>query len=140
MREFSAAGPGSSALTALPTLGILDRVPDYDCGALGRKALSERRFRPFASKTRELSGLEASSSIAFREKKNLQRATASFLVSNPARIDARTLASADVLPIIVIVGWIWERNARPFLWSKGSRSPGANESGFSSPFRQGYGG
>ena len=46
MHEFSAAGPGSSALTALPTLGLLDRVHDYDCGALGRKALSEQCFRP----------------------------------------------------------------------------------------------
>ncbi len=62
MHEFSAAGPGSSALTALPTLGLLDRVHDYDCGALGSKALSERCFRPFASKTRDsglLSGLES---------------------------------------------------------------------------------
>ena len=57
MHEFLAAGPGSSALTAFPTLGLLDRVHDYYCGALGRKALSERRFRPFASKTRALSGL-----------------------------------------------------------------------------------
>ncbi len=32
MYEFSAAGPGSSALTAFPTLGLLDRVHDYDCG------------------------------------------------------------------------------------------------------------
>ncbi len=38
MHEFSAAGPGSSALTALPTLGLLDRVHDYDCGALGHSA------------------------------------------------------------------------------------------------------
>ena len=60
MHEFSAAGPGSSALTALPTLGLLDRVHDYDCGALGCKALSERCFRPFASKTRELSRLAVS--------------------------------------------------------------------------------
>ncbi len=52
MHEFSAAGPGSSALTAFPTLGLLDRVHDYDCGALRCKALSERCFRPFASKTR----------------------------------------------------------------------------------------
>ena len=60
MHALSAAGPGSSALTAFPTLGLLDRVHDYDCGAFGRKALSARRFRPFASKTRELSGLRRS--------------------------------------------------------------------------------
>ncbi len=63
MHALSAAGPGSSALTAFPTLGLLDRVHDYDCGAFGRKALSARRFRPFASKTRELSGLGACPSI-----------------------------------------------------------------------------
>ena len=59
IHKLSAAGPGSSALTALPTLGLLDRVHDYDCGPSGvNETLSERRFRPFASKTRELSGLE----------------------------------------------------------------------------------
>lgn len=67
MRVFSAAGPGSSALTALPALGLLDSVYDNDCAALGRKAfplrqgfggqVSARRFRPFAPKTRALSGL-----------------------------------------------------------------------------------
>ncbi len=58
IHEFSAAGPGPSALTALPTLGLLDRVHDYDCGSLGTKALSAQCFRPFASKRRALSGLE----------------------------------------------------------------------------------
>ncbi len=32
-----ASRPGSSVLTVLPTLGLLDRVHDYDCGALGRE-------------------------------------------------------------------------------------------------------
>jgi len=57
MHAWSAAGPLSSVLTAFPTLGLLGRVHDYPCAALGRKALSARRFRPFASTTRELCGL-----------------------------------------------------------------------------------
>ncbi len=44
MHALSAAQPGSSALTTLPTLG--------------RNALSARRCRLFASTTRELSGLD----------------------------------------------------------------------------------
>ncbi len=67
MQALSAAGPGSSALTALPTLGLLNRVHDYASAALGRNALSARRFRLFASTTRELSGLAWS----FRELKVL---------------------------------------------------------------------
>ncbi len=57
MHALSAAEPGSSALTALPTLGLLNRVHDYASAALGRNALSARRFQLFASTTRELSGL-----------------------------------------------------------------------------------
>ncbi len=57
MHALSAAEPGSSALTALPTLGLFNRVHDYASAALGRNALSARRFRLFASTTRELSGL-----------------------------------------------------------------------------------
>ena len=57
MHALSAAEPGSSALTALPTLGLFNRVNDYASAALGRNALSARRFRLFASTTRELSGL-----------------------------------------------------------------------------------
>ena len=57
MHALSAAEPGSSALTALPTLGLLNRVHDYASAALGRNALSALRFRLFASTTRELSGL-----------------------------------------------------------------------------------
>ena len=57
MHAWSAAGPLSSVLTAFPTLGLLGRVDDYACAALGRKALSARRYRPFASTTRELCGL-----------------------------------------------------------------------------------
>ncbi len=57
MHALSAAEPGSSALTALPPLGLLNRVHDYASAALGRNALSARRFRLFASITRELSGL-----------------------------------------------------------------------------------
>ena len=57
MHAWSAAGLLSSVLTAFPTLGLLGRVHDYACAALGRKALSARRFRPFASTTRELCGL-----------------------------------------------------------------------------------
>ncbi len=57
MHALSAAEPGSSALTALPTLGLLNRVHDYASAALGRNALPARRFRLFASTTRELSGL-----------------------------------------------------------------------------------
>ena len=41
--------PRSSALTVLPTLGLLNRVHDYACAALGRDALSARHLRPFAS-------------------------------------------------------------------------------------------
>ena len=59
MRALSAAQPGSSALTALPTLGLLNRVHDYASAALGRNALSARRCRLFASTMRELSGLVA---------------------------------------------------------------------------------
>ena len=58
MHALSATEPGSSALTALPTLGLLNRVHDYASAALGRNALSARRFRLFASTTRELSGLD----------------------------------------------------------------------------------
>ncbi len=61
MHALSAAEPGSSALTALPTLGLLNRVHDYASAALGRNALSARRFRLFASTTRELSGLARAS-------------------------------------------------------------------------------
>ena len=57
MHALSAAEPRSSALTALPTLGLLNRVHDYASAALGRNALSARRFRLFASTTRELFGL-----------------------------------------------------------------------------------
>ncbi len=57
MHALSAVEPGSSALTALPTLGLLNRVHDYASAALGRNALSARRFRLFASTPRELSGL-----------------------------------------------------------------------------------
>ncbi len=57
MHALSAAEPGSSALIALPTLGLLNRVHDYASAALGRNALSARRFQLFASTTRELSGL-----------------------------------------------------------------------------------
>ena len=56
MHALSAAEPASSALTALPTLGLLNRVHDYVSAALGRNALSALRFRLFASTTRELSG------------------------------------------------------------------------------------
>jgi len=63
MHAWSAAGPLSSVLTAFPTLGLLGRVDDYACAALGRKVLSARRFRPFASTTRELCGLTRSAPI-----------------------------------------------------------------------------
>ena len=57
IHAWSAAGPLSSVLTAFPTLGLLCRVDGYACASLGRKALSARRFRPFASTTSELCGL-----------------------------------------------------------------------------------
>ena len=69
MHALSVAEPGSSALTALPTLGLLNRVHDYASAALGRNALSARRFRLFASTTRELSGLKRCSAKIFRSPK-----------------------------------------------------------------------
>ena len=64
IHKLSAAGPRSSALTALPTLGLLNRVHDYACAALGRNALSARRLRPFASTPDELCGLGGKGSTA----------------------------------------------------------------------------
>ncbi len=57
IHKLSAAGPLSSLLTALPTLRLLSRVQDYARAALGRKVLSARRLRPFASIPCELRGL-----------------------------------------------------------------------------------
>ncbi|MFQ5741457.1 MAG: hypothetical protein ACE5JX_20870, partial [Acidobacteriota bacterium] len=53
----STAEPESSALTALPALGLLDVVHDYGSGGLGRNALSARRFRLIATTGCEKSGL-----------------------------------------------------------------------------------
>ncbi|MFQ5740551.1 MAG: hypothetical protein ACE5JX_16220, partial [Acidobacteriota bacterium] len=53
----STAEPESSALTALPALGLLDVVHDYASGGLGRNALSAPRFRLFATTGCEKSGL-----------------------------------------------------------------------------------
>ncbi|MFQ5740506.1 MAG: hypothetical protein ACE5JX_15985, partial [Acidobacteriota bacterium] len=50
IHQLSAAAPLSSALTALPTLGLLDVMHDYASGGLGRNALSARRFRRLATK------------------------------------------------------------------------------------------
>ncbi len=76
MQALSAAGPGSSALTALPTLGLLNRVHDYACAALGRNALSARRLRPFASTPYELCGLEEEGAKQTKEASKLMRRSA----------------------------------------------------------------